>query len=594
MHGILPIALAAVLALVLGTGCGGVAEGFGIGERDDDDAQDDDGTGDDDDSGTADDDDSAGDDDDSSEADDDDDDSADVYMEPDVFVSPQDFEAGDTITVHYRGALVKEPNLGIRYGYDGYTQIEGVEGYETEYVDGASRSFFEAEMTAGGDEYTFDLAVPEAARAIHMTFYTTDDEEVRAWDDRDSWGYHQQVVFPYVGPLLAWNDEAQPGTGVVVVFETSMPCRGTVEYGLSEALGSSAMGDEADYLHHIPLTGLQPDSDVYYRVADNVGHTSEILSFHTPPTSGTGSWSFAVVSDAQDHGDGYQSWGALAASLNDEHDDLTFVLMPGDLFAADEAGDWWTFFDGGRDLFARAPMVAAHGNNDTGYSSDFEDTAFARYLPRPSSSAEGYVHRVDVRDAAFLTLDSELTSGFDVGGDQRMWVEQQLADIASAGEPSWVFAQWHVPAYDVGTRTSESSQETVRQVTLTFEGQVDWVFQGHEHLGQRLKPLRYDGQLAASGNYGRGTDDGVGYVVLPSSGTIPRTTVVSPDGDQAHYRDWLAFPEIDEDDTIAPSELGWAYVTLNGDEFSLEIYGVGLTGSLVTPWVRDEFSYLRQ
>ena len=593
MHVDLPRTLLVLLAGLLAAGCGAVTEGFGIGERDDDDAGNDDDDGDDDSSAVDDDDSAGGDDDDDSAGDDDDDDSADLYVEPDVFVSPQDFEAGDTLTVHYRGDLVKEPNLGIRYGFDGYSQIEGVEGYETEYVDGASRSFFEAEMLAGEDEFTCELAVPEAARAIQMTFYSTDEEELRTWDDRDSLGYHQQVIFPYIGPLLAWTDEAQPGTGVVVTFETSMPCRGTVEYGSTEALGSSAMGEEADYLHHVLLTDLTPDSEIHYRVLDNVGHASELLTFRTPPTSESGMWSFAVVSDAQDHGDGYQSWGAVAAELNAQHEDLTLVLMPGDLFAADEAGDWWTFFDGGRELFARAPIVAAHGNNDTGYYTDFEDSAFVRYLPRPSSTAVGYVHRIDVRNAAFLSLDTEETNGLAAGGDQNMWVGNQLADIASAGAPSWVFAQWHVPAYDVGTRTSESSQEQVREVTLTFEGSVDWVFQGHEHLAQRLLPLRHDGQLAASGNYGRSADDGVGYVVLPSSGTSPRTTVVSPEGDQAHYRDWLAFPEIDAEETNAPSELGWAHVTLDGDTFSLEIYGMGVTGSLVTPYVREEFSYER-
>ena len=577
-----------LLLLTLLTACGSGPDGFGVG------ADDDDGTGADDDDATSDDDDdSAQPDDDDSAQPGDDDDSADPYVEPDVFVSPQDFEAGDTIVVHYRGGLAEQDGVGIRFGFDGYTQIEGVEEYLAEYVDGANRYFLEAEMIAGTDEHTYDLEVPVAARAIQMTFFVTDDKEVRTYDDREGLGYHQQVLFPYVGPLLAWTDEAQPGTGVVVTFETSMPCRGTVEYGTTEALGQRAMGGEAGYVHHVALVDLPPDTDIHYRVLDNVGHASAIHRYHTPPAGAGGSWSFAVVSDAQDHGDGSQSWGAVAASIAGEHDDLTCLLLAGDLTAEDEAGDWWTFLDGGRALFATTPVVAALGNNDIAYSTDLEDSTFARYLPRPDSSADGFVYRVDVRDAAFLTLDSELEDGFGEEGDQRAWIDGELEAIASAGEPSWVFAQWHVPAYDVGSRTNETSQLQLRPATEAFEGQLDWVFCGHEHLAQRLYPMRYDGQLAPSGAYGRGAEDGVGYMVLPPAGTYPRTSVASPEGDQAHYRDWLAFPELGDEDTTVASELGWAHVTLDGDTISLEIYGVGLTGSLVTPYVRDEISYTR-
>ncbi len=584
------------LALAL-AGCGDETDEFGTG-GDDDDAStgDDDTTGGDDDSAdddTGDDDDSADDDDDS--ADDDDTTEGDPYVEPEVFVVPQEFEPGDLIEIQYLGQYAAEDALDIRYGFDGYTRIDSIgEEWLSEAVDGSTRYFLEAPMVQGVDRFTFELEVPLDARAIHMTFYVTDEDEERTYDDREGLGYHQQVVFPYIGPLLSWTDQAAPGTGVVVTFETSMPCRGTVEYGPTVALGQSALGDGVDHVHHVRLEGLTPDSDVYYRVLDNVGHASEVFGFHTPPLVDAGPWRFAVIADAQDHGDGIQAWAAVAPALLAEHPDLSLLLFTGDLTAVDETGDWWTFFDVGRPLFEGLPLLPAVGNHDVRYGVNGPDeSTFERYFPHPEASPDGFVHRVDVRNAALLTLDSQWSEGFDEGGDQRLWIEQQLADIAAAGEPHWVFAQWHVPVYDAGVRTSASAQEELRGLTATFEGNVDWVFTGHEHMGQRMLPLQYDGVLAPSGAYGRGPDDGVGYIVLPPAGMSPRTSVVAFDGPSADQRDWPAFPVLDPETNTTESELGWLLVTLDGDNLTLDMYGTGQLGAPVAPYVRDGVSYTR-
>ena len=574
--------------VVCSPGCGG----------DDDDVTggDDDVTADDDDSG-ADDDDSTGDDDTADDDDSaaDDDDTEDPYVEPDVFVIPQAFAPGDVIEIQYLGELVGEDELGIRFGFDGYTRIDGIEEeWLSEIVDGSVRYFLEAEMVQGVDRFTRELLVPLTARAIHMTFYATDDDEERTYDDRDGPGYHQQVVFPYIGPLLSWTDEAQPGSGVVLTFETSMPCRGTVEYGPTKKLGEAALGDEADYVHHVRLDDLPPDSDVYYRVLDNVGHGSEIHSFRTPPQTGADPWRFVVLSDAQDYGGGSGAWADVAAALDAEHDDLTFLAFDGDLTATDETGDWWTFFDGGRALFAGVPLLPAMGNHDLQFDVGVPDeSTFERYFPVPDASPDGIVYRVDIRNAALLTLDSELPDGYAEAGDQRTWVEQQLDDIEAAAEPAWVFVQWHVPTYDAGIRTSLWDMEALRGVTTTFEGRVDWVFSGHEHLGQRMLPLRHDGLLAPSGGYGRGADDGVGYIVLPPAGMSPRTSIAAAEGDEAFRREWPAFPEIDPASDSVDSELGWVVVTVDGDSLTLEMIGVGVLGAPEPPHVRDSVSYTR-
>jgi hypothetical protein len=105
---------------------------------------------------------------------------------------------------------------------------------------------------------------------------------------------------------------------------------------------------------------------------------------------------------------------------------------------------------------------------------------------------------------------------------------------------------------------------------------VDWVITGHEHLYQRMRPLRYDGVEAPSGAYGRGPDDGVGYLVLPPAGNWPEAEIMADDAARARLAHPTPTPGVD----TVPSELGFAVAEIDGEDWALEVYGVG---SVVAP-----------
>jgi hypothetical protein len=130
-------------------------------------------------------------------------------------------------------------------------------------------------------------------------------------------------------------------------------------------------------------------------------------------------------------------------------------------------------------------------------------------------------------------------------------------------------------------------------VTGLFDGAIDWVVSGHEHLAQRSKPMRYNGQLAASGSYGRGPNDGVGYLVLPPAGAWPETALIAWDDPHAYYRDRLAFPVPGAQQNAVESEVGYTIVELSGSSITLEVWGMGDYASPHGSVLRNTLSYVR-
>jgi hypothetical protein len=77
----------------------------------------------------------------------------------------------------------------------------------------------------------------------------------------------------------------------VVAWETSLPAVGRIEFGLTEAYGSTTAPDERPFFHHVGyLTGLKPDAVYHYRLTaiDERGQTvtSDDRTLLTPVVSG--------------------------------------------------------------------------------------------------------------------------------------------------------------------------------------------------------------------------------------------------------------------------------------------------------------------
>jgi len=390
--------------------------------------------------------------------------------------------------------------------------------------------------------------------------------------------------------MLTWNADTTPQTGVVVTFETSIPCLGTVEYGTTAALGQAVLGQGLATLHRIPLTGLQPDTEYHYRVLDSGGHATAVHTFRTAPTD-PALIRFAALADMQDSGEGQSRWSDVVEAVADEGGELDFLILPGDMPFDDYPGLWWLYFDRARDLLPGVVTMPAVGNHETpGIPHDPDTSSFLYYFDLPYAVVGGCHFRFDYGPATFLALNSEVFDELAPSGLQYDWLAAELQSIYVTGDHDWIFSFFHVPPYNVGARRSEE-QDDLRPLSSMFDGLVDWVFTGHEHLYQRMIPLRHEASPSPSGEYGTATDQGVGYMVLPPAGHSPSKSVVEPGGPSAYLRDLVAYPTIDEVQTQVDSEIGFVVVSLQGNAITLETWGMGSLDAPQSAHVMDVISY---
>ncbi|MFH1466676.1 MAG: metallophosphoesterase [Pseudomonadota bacterium] len=516
----------------------------------------------------------------------------DPYEEPEVWTEPAILEPGGTVTVYYRGPLAERANLEVHHGFNGWNEVQGLDDmvYEGSGTDPSwSRDL---PMTPAGDGSwwaSFDL--PTDGRALHMAFRDADTDE---WDNNDKRDFSASFAVPYIGPYLTWSDEAPPASGVVVSFETSLPCRGVVEYGTTRALGTPAVGATVDTMHHMALTGLQPGTTYYYKLWDSAGNGSEEYSF-TTATADAVELTFIVMSDMQDTGED-NLWGAVAADIAANHPEAAFAMVPGDMPNELTPGQWWTFFDRGRAIFPSMPLVTAVGNHDTpGFGSSTDTTEYERYFVQPAAAdGHGLFYSLDYGRLHLMTFNSEDRADCNPPeGEQALWAEEDVASIWDGGvrQPAWVFAQWHIPAYNVGSRHHYDSHE-YRRLTVLLEGHVDWVFAGHEHLFQRMAPIRNDAVAAPSGLYGLGPEDGVGYIVTPPAGNWPHDRVIAQDDPDVAELDLVAAPGIGSD-VYVDSEVGYLTVDTTATTLRIRTWGLGTVEEPVDSWLRDELEFSR-
>jgi hypothetical protein len=508
-----------------------------------------------------------------------------------VTISPGQLVPGQPAIITYVPPAGATGPVYAHYGFDGWNKPLSGPGAGSE-IDEGNRNYFARrpmQVSLASGQARLQISVPDGVRAMHMAF-CWDECAAGDWDNNQGRDYSWSVVFPYIGPLLTWNANTAPDRGVVVTFETSWASTSWLKIwrdGQTPTLHQGA----AAVLHRFQVTGLRPATRYNYQVGTPDGFVSAVHSFKT--TSGASDKvSFVVFGDAQDNGENGR-FATVADTILREHGDVDMVVSTGDLPWNDKPGDWWSFFDKGRALFASKVFMPVVGNHDTPLPGTHPDhTSFSRYFALPDTSSDRAFYRFDVGPARFFGMNSERPNELVSGGRQYQWLADQLRSrrtLQRQGGSQWTFVLWHVPPFNAGARHWRA-QFHFRALSQLFDGIVDWQLSGHEHLGQRFKPLRHATtapQILPS--YGQNGDQGVGYLVVPGGGVTPEQRLVAP-GVAGDVRGLLAYPTGLGSDVIDPY-MGFARFDITGDELRLKTYAVASTLAGRRSAIKDQVSY---
>jgi hypothetical protein len=268
--------------------------------------------------------------------------------------------------------------------------------------------------------------------------------------------------------------QALTPTSVEVLVESDVPGTMTVEYGTTPDCGLAAKTESValttaspvTYVHRIPLRGLAPGTEYYYRAGK--GDAFTLLSrFRTGVLPGT-PFRFTWVADVRDGPDIFDSVMVRAAAARP-----LIGLYGGDLCVRPGYAEWKSgFFRPPQvDFGASVPWVNTPGNHEKW------TTNTQAFTHGPAESATQEYFSFDCGDLHVLVLNSEIPLG--PGSAQYAFAESDLR----GSNRRWKAVMLHKPGYCAGGHGEDPSVITLISGVFEKSG-VDIVLSGHSHFYQ--------------------------------------------------------------------------------------------------------------
>ncbi|MGI6737149.1 MAG: CbiQ family ECF transporter T component [Anaerovoracaceae bacterium] len=267
----------------------------------------------------------------------------------------------------------------------------------------------------------------------------------------------------------------------------------------------------------VTLTGLRRHEEVHYAVgagrrwtrdasftvggvpADDGFLFSRKAGSDSSSDRKTGGFSFLSLGDVQ-YGlreRDYEKWGELLQRARREQPQAAFCLMTGDMVEhSGDPADWNAFWEEGKGVFDRLPLMTAPGNHET----SIKPYTYLQEMALPENGPAGLreeFYSFDVGGCHFVSLNSNLflDERRDALGEQK-WRQEIAAsrswltrDLQAAGTKR-IIVFFHHPAYPVSEDGSPVYRRIRRSWTPILEKyHVPLVICGHQHTYMRTKKI---------------------------------------------------------------------------------------------------------
>ena len=255
--------------------------------------------------------------------------------------------------------------------------------------------------------------------------------------------------------IQPYLQDASPNS-IFILWETDTLSESIVEWGLTDALGNTAIGTADSSvndarIHEVKIEGLTRFTKYFYRVKTGTA-VSDIYTFKTPPfASDHESFRIVAMSDMQRDGSFPNKFQEVVEDgvidyLADEFggetiDNLALILIPGDLVSNGNNYDSWenTFFDPAQSLFSEVPVYPVPGNHEN------NSHYFFQYFKMPENGTSGFEEHwwyKDYGNTRIIGLDSN--NPF-TNQEQLDWLDGILGLTCASDSIDFVFAQLHHP-----------------------------------------------------------------------------------------------------------------------------------------------------
>lgn len=269
-------------------------------------------------------------------------------------------------------------------------------------------------------------------------------------------------------------------TGITVSWVTNAPSNSTVSY--APAANPSAVLTERSshlvYLHHVHLSGLEPDTLYSYQVLsrDLFGRTEFASPVSTFRTAVRPEETFRFVLKAETHNPGFRGQEAFTPEILAFNPNV--IVDPGD--HVDEGyklEQWQEHYRDGDDFLIRIPVIHAWGNHD----------AASLGVPQALFDLPGNERwfATTFGNTLIVSLDTNSPDTFVTIEEQKRFLEQALQEATDGvDDPTFIVVVHHLIPYGAGPHQIDpfTSLARLELVPLYEKYGVDLVLTGHEKL----------------------------------------------------------------------------------------------------------------
>ncbi len=287
------------------------------------------------------------------------------------------------------------------------------------------------------------------------------------------------------GPYLTWSNGQDPATSITVSWHSAMSTGASVKYGTSPSnLNVIASKYELTQFHHVPITGLQPNTTYYYQVdASPFG----MKQFTTAPR-GNASFSFVVWSDPREN-NGYETaltrpvlpplmlQQSIAAGAPP-----AFSICCGDITSrGQDFGTWrlWLQDITTNDFAANASQVLATGNHEK--DDDIGQVNLHKFYPYTNTTFSFDYGQLHVVILDIYTRASNADPWWTgVPAHLLDWMRQ---DFQASGATFKILALHPTPINSDGTAVNNTFSGDIGAdlFQLASDCGLDAIFSGHDH-----------------------------------------------------------------------------------------------------------------